>query len=175
MSIVALEHGGVGHHLEVVAQLSPEKLPYWGKTCLIAIPALYAPAVTFPRLVVLAVYLRVFTDKRSRSTSYVLAAVTIVACIVNVILSMWPCDPYAFKWDRTIEGGYCRVDGQLHLRIGGLPNIPTDLAMLILPLPVILRLNTSTRIKLGLTTTFLMGGLYVSREWTIRFYPLTAE
>lgn len=175
MSIVAVEHGGVGRHLGVVAQLSPEKLPYWGKTCLVAIPALYAPAVTFPRLVVLAVYLRVFTDKRSRSISYVVAAVTIIACIVNVILSMWPCDPYSFKWDRTIKGGYCRIDGQLQLRVGGLPTIFTDLVMLILPLPVILRLNTSTRIKWGLATTFLMGSLYVSREWTFRFYSLTAE
>ena len=160
-SIVAVQYGGVGHHLEAVALLSPEKLSYWGNTCLIAIPALYALAVTFPKLVVLVVYLRVFTDKQSRSTCYVVGAVTILACVANVILSFWPCSPPAFKWDRTIEGGYCNVDGQTHLRIGGLPNIVTDVVMLILPLPVIWRLHTSTRIKLGLTTTFLIGGLYV--------------
>lgn len=162
-----MHYGGVGRHLMVVVLLTPEKLPYWGRTCLIAIPALYAPAVTFPKLVVLAVYLRVFTDKYSRSTCYVVAAVTILSCMANIILAFWPCNPSAFRWDRTIKGGHCDVDGQTHLRIGGLPNILTDVVMLILPLPVIWGLHTSTRTKLGLTTTFLIGSMYVLREWNV--------
>lgn len=166
MAKVDVRHGSVGHHIDAVKETAPENIEYWGRISLIAIPVLYAPAVTFPKLVILAIYLRIFVDKPSRIVCYIVAIITILACVVNIPLSIWQCSPPAFAWDKTIEGGYCAVNVQSHIRWGSFPNIVTDLVMLIVPLPVIWRLHTSSRIKAGLTITFLVGSVYVTHTQT---------
>jgi len=134
---------------------------YWGRTCLVAVPILYAVAATIPKFVILAVYLRIFVDKQSRIVCYIVGAVLMSAVIVNVALSIWQCSPVAYAWDKTIPGGHCSNNVQAHIRWGSLPNIITDVVMLILPLPVVWKLNTSRRSKIGLTITFLTGSMYV--------------
>lgn len=47
------------------------------------------------------------------------------------------------------------------VRWSTLPNILTDVIMLILPLPSIWNLQLRTPLKIGLTITFLTGSLYV--------------
>lgn len=42
---------------------------------------------------------------------------------------------------------------------GSLPNIVTDVAMLILPMRVVWNLHLATRLKVGLAITFLVGSL----------------
>ena len=163
MTEVDVRHGDVGHHIEAVEEMAPEKVVYWGRMSLIAVPVLYAPVVTFPKLVILAIYLRIFVDKPSRIVCYIVAIITIFACVINIPLSIWQCSPPAFVWDKTIEGGYCAVNVQGHLIWGSFPNIVTDLVILILPLPVIWRLHTSSRIKARLTITFLVGSVYVAQ------------
>ena len=169
MTEVDVRLGGVGHHIEAVEQMAPEKVVFWGKLSLIAITVLYAPAVTFPKLVIIAIYLRIFVDKPSRIGCYIVAIVTILACVVNVPLSIWQCSPTAFAWDKTIEGGYCAVNVQSHIRWGLFPNIVTDLAMLILPLPVVWRLHASSKVKAGLTISFLVGSVYVTQTQIVTF------
>lgn len=169
MSEVDVRHGGVGHHIDAVAVMAPEEVVYWGRLSLIAIPVLYALAVTFPKLVIIAIFLRIFVDKPSRIGCYIVAIITILACVVNIPLSIWQCSPPAFAWDKTIEGGSCAVNVQSHIRWGLFPNIVTDLVMLILPLPVVWRLHASPRVKAGLTITFLVGSVYVAQTQTVIF------
>ena len=154
-----MKHGGVGHHILALLETAPGKLSYWGRTCLVAVPILYVVASTLPKLVILAVYLRIFVDKWSRIACYAIGAILTSACVINICLSIWQCSPVAFAWDKTIPGGHCRNDVQAHIRWGSFPNIITDVVMLILPLPVIWKLNTSTRNKAGLTITFLTGSM----------------
>jgi hypothetical protein len=44
-------------------------------------------------------------------------------------------------------------------RYGSIPNIVTDVVMLILPMPLIWGLHVSTKVKIGLLVTFLLGSM----------------
>lgn len=120
--------------MEALIQTAPEKLIYWGRICLIVIPIIYALASTLPKLVILAVYLRLFVQKWTRIACYATGAVLVAAFIVNLSLSISQCSPPDYVWNKTIADGHCHNDIQAHIRWGQFPNIVTDVAMLILPL-----------------------------------------
>lgn len=154
---VAVQHGGVGHHIEAVAQ-TPEKIAYWYKTCLIATPVIYVIAAALPKAAILAVYLRIFVDKFSRISCYILVGIVVVNTIANIPALIWKCDPISYGWNPTTPGGSCG-DTESRLRYGSLANIVTDVAMLLLPIPLIWKLQTDRATKIGLGFTFLAGGM----------------
>ena len=152
---VAIRNGGVGYHIDVV---SPSERLYWAKSSLIAAPVVYSVAVAFPKLAILAIYLKVFVDKFSRLCCYGTAAIIVLTAVVNIPTTIWQCSPVEYLWDKSDPKGWC-FDLVLHFRYGSLPNIVTDVIMLILPMPVIWKLHTSRRVKIGLAATFLTGSV----------------
>lgn len=68
------------------------------------------------------------------------------------------CIPFAANWNPSIPGAKC-VDWTKLYRWGILPNVFTDLGILVLPLPIVWNLQTTFRMKLGLTVTFAVGVL----------------
>ena len=62
-------------------------------------------------------------------------------------------------WNPTLPG-YCN-NLEAHLIYGGIPNTITDVAMLLLPLPALSKLNVEKHVKVGVIATFLIGLLYV--------------
>ena len=82
--------------------------------------------------------------------------ITCCYCVeIVLVVSFW-CKPIAYSKDRTIAGGTC-IDQLAYFRYNTIPNISIDVAMLILPLPLVWKLQTSTTQKLGLTAIFLTG------------------
>ena len=147
-----MHYGGVGHHIEALRD--PLQIaPY-----MIANPVLYVPAVTLPKLAILGTFLRIFWEKPYRIACYVLAAVLVGNGIATSFAAAFGCTPIAYLWDKTIPGGHC-IDYIALFRWGMLANILTDLVMLVLPLPVVWKLNTSKKVKVALTTTFLTGSM----------------
>ncbi|KUJ10452.1 uncharacterized protein LY89DRAFT_656229 [Mollisia scopiformis] len=100
--IVSLKHTGVGHHM---AALDPQQILLLTKFQLI-LPPVYFAAVLFPKLAIIALYLRIFLDDLQR-------------------MATW-----------TIAG------------------ILTDVAMLLLPLPVVWSLHGSRTLQVGIAITF---------------------
>ena len=133
-SEVSVKHGAIGQHFDAVFQIAPEKLEYWGHSMLLASPILYGISSTLPKLVILAVYLRIFVQKWVRIGCHTIGATLLAAWIINLILFLCQCSPMDYVWNKTISHGYCRDNIQAHIRWGQLPNIVTDIAMLILPL-----------------------------------------
>jgi hypothetical protein len=62
-----------------------------------------------------------------------LTAALIVAVIFESFLLCWP---FAFTWDKTIEGGVCGSSRNAYLAIA-IVNLLIDLAMVFLPMPVL--------------------------------------
>ncbi len=113
----------------------PAKLIVWSKFVLV-IPLVYLAAIVFPKLVILAIYLRIFTKKSYRVTCRVLAGLLIANWIAVTITELLICRPLAFLWNRFIIRGHC-YNINAWFRWGSLVNILTDLVMLILPLSVV--------------------------------------
>ncbi|MCJ1438932.1 hypothetical protein MMC27_008322 [Xylographa pallens] len=153
-SLVFIHDAGMGRH---VVAVTTNQLILWLKLEVVE-EYLYIISVTLPKLCILALYLRIFTTKSYRWAAYGIAGVLILNLITNIILSSLLCQPYAFNWDKTILGGSC-IDLIAVYRWVSIPNLVTDMAILALPLPIIWRLHTNRRQKIGLTITFLTGSL----------------
>lgn len=151
------KYGGVGRHLLALEATDPKKVVNWAKF-LIAVEWIYLAAVTLPKLSILSMYLRIFTTKLYRRSVYVLGVILIMTFVVGGLTGSLGCQPLAFFWDPTIPGGHC-IDINAFFRWISLPNILTDVAMLVLPQPLIWTLKITRNQKIGLTLTFLTGSV----------------
>jgi len=153
----AVKYVGWGHHLAALEQTSPNLVARYYKW-LLAISFLYFLAVSIPKLAILAFYLRIFTIKTYRNIVYFLGAIVMTTGIVCSIVALNLCRPFKFNWDRKVLGGSCYNEDAFY-RWGSLPNILTDIAILILPIPMVWKLHTSNDMKIGLTLTFLTASM----------------
>ncbi|CAG8959621.1 hypothetical protein HYFRA_00001524 [Hymenoscyphus fraxineus] len=146
--------GGLGHHIEAV---TPQEVVSFTKSKM-ALIYLYITAVTLPKLAILCLYLRLFKAKGYRYAAYGIAGFLVITLALAWVLASVMCTPFAFNWDETIPGGKC-LNKELLYALMSMPNIGTDIAMFILPLPVIWRLKMTRNQKIGLTITFLTGSM----------------
>ena len=63
--------------------------------------------------------------------------------------------PISYSWDKSI-GGRCIDDGAFYAYLS-LPNVVTDVGMMILPIPMIWKLHSSPSKKFGLFSMFMLG------------------
>ena len=153
-----MEIGGVGRHTAALAESDPAQLVTYAK-CLLAIEWIYLLSVTLPKLSILGIFLRLFHTRRTyRYIVYVLAGIIILSFVASGLAATLACRPLSYSWDKTIPGGRC-FDVDSFYRWISLPNIVTDVAMLILPLKVIWGMNMKRNQKIGVALTFLTGSL----------------
>lgn len=129
----------------------------WGKY-LVAISTLYFAGVNIPKLAILALYHRLFPNRSNRYIIYALMGILIGLTISTVVTALVACIPFAANWDPTLPGARC-INKEAFFRWGSLPNIVTDVVMLVLPMRIVWNLHTTTRLKVGLTITFMFGSL----------------
>lgn len=154
--IVGIKYCGVGHHLEYIELNDPSQLLSLYKL-LIFFPATYVIAVAFPKLSILAMYLRIFTAPFYRTVIYSVIYILVISSTILFMLMLFQCTPVNYFWDKTILGGKCHFDIEKLFLYASLPNIITDVIMLALPMPFIFRLNMTRKVKVGLGITLLTG------------------
>ncbi len=67
------------------------------------------------------------------------------------------CQPVAFQWDKTING-IC-INQLAYFRWISVPNVMHDVFMLVLPAPMIWKIQIGIRQKLALSIVFLIGSM----------------
>lgn len=135
----------------------------WAKF-VITVPIIYAADVVPPKLVIIHLYLSIFTQRTFRWVCYGVMAVVLGNWLGGTIVGLAACRPFSYFWTGV---GKC-VDINAFFRWASFANIVTDVVMLILPIPVILKLQASLRLRLGIIVTFMLGSLYVQSESPIR-------
>ncbi len=73
------------------------------------------------------------------------------------ITAIVQCLPIHFYWDH-IGQDHCIEHNKFYIALAAL-NLVTDVVILIIPIPVVWRLNTSVTKKIGLSIVFLLGTL----------------
>ncbi|KAG9231117.1 hypothetical protein BJ875DRAFT_129805 [Amylocarpus encephaloides] len=146
--------GGLGHHIETI---TPAQSVSFTKSK-IALLYMYIPSVVLPKLAILCLYLRLFKTPFYQHAAYAIGAILVVSMIVAWVLASVICVPFAYNWDESIEGGRCLNKGLLYALMS-IPNIGTDVAIFVLPLPVVWKLKMGRAQKIGLTITFVTGSL----------------
>ena len=76
-----------------------------------------------------------------------------------MLVAIFACRPVAGFYDMNIRPT-CIDDLKFYLATAIL-NIVTDLYILVLPIPMVWRLNTNMNKKFAISAMFMLGGLYV--------------
>ena len=134
-------------------------LSRWAKP-LFAIYFFWDWGTVFPRLSVVALYLRIFSGRSVRVSCWALIVFIVAYGFAFNLAAIFACSPVRFFWDKTIEGGKC-FNIQLFFQISTLPLIVSDIPLLLLPIPQVLKLEMTRDRKVGVLLTFFTGGLYV--------------
>ncbi|KAL8665803.1 MAG: hypothetical protein Q9202_001925 [Teloschistes flavicans] len=151
---VWVKHGGAGRHYPAI---TPAQFEIWLKVQF-AEYFVYLTSAMLPKLAILALYLRIFTQRRYRYAANTIAFIMILNWCTGFLVALLICKPIRYDWDKTVPGGYCG-DIMASYRWLSLANIVTDIAMLILPLPMVSQLQIPRSQKAGLAVTFLTGGV----------------
>lgn len=124
----------------------------------------YSITITTVKLSVLFFYHRMFpnsaTNLKFKVGLYSLAAVSVVLGLGTFIACVFECDLTSLYWDRT-SYGLC-IDMKAFLLSTAILNLFTDIAILILPISVVWKLQIKKSQKVAITGIFLLGGLYVN-------------
>lgn len=135
----------------------PGRFTHWLKG-LYALTFIYNFAATLPKLAILIFYERVFGRSSAHWHIRILFAILCFYAVLLTALDIGSCWPVAANWHPRIPGARCLNQRTIAAWIA-LPNIITDVWMLFLPIPVIWNLQASRSLKIGLTFTFLIGGM----------------
>ncbi|KAF7860817.1 hypothetical protein EAF04_008335 [Stromatinia cepivora] len=158
--LLMVHRGGIGYHAIWLKTNHPLALVTFAKLQIVMV-ILYSASVTFPKLSMLGLYLRIFVGKRELVTAYITMGIVSASFLALILCALLQCAPLAYLWDKAGHpDGHC-FDTGAFWRYGSLPNLITDLAMLVLPLPCIWRLKLSQKDKVGLLFTFITGSIGV--------------
>ena len=122
-----------------------------------AISVLYPLASSLPKLSLCALYLRVFNNSRwGRHATYGIICLVIANTIAWLVPSITVCRPISAYW--SLQGNRGKwLDTDILGTWISLPNIVTDMMMLILPMPILWKTQMGVPKKLGLILTFATG------------------
>lgn len=156
LDTVKITMGGAGYHADT---LRPQTLRVMLKLVK-AHEFVYVSSVLFPKLAILCLYFRLFNSRTMHYIIYATGLLLIGTFTFGIVLSFANCRPFASFWDRTLEG-HCSIDVMAVFRYYSIPNIVSDVILLILPLPALRKLSVGLLTKIGLYLTFLAMTLYV--------------
>lgn len=136
-----LQQGLANHHQSFVAWM-----------------VIYGASIALSKCAILLLYVRVFTTcKKAFTITACLVGFVIVATgIANTFIAIFQCSPESFVWDKSIKGGVC-INEVAWTRYMAIPNVVTGAVMLVMPMPIVWRLNVDVSAKIALTATFLHG------------------
>ncbi|KAK4695498.1 hypothetical protein P7C71_g2266, partial [Lecanoromycetidae sp. Uapishka_2] len=145
---------------------------WWDDVAIIASLVLYTICITLVKLSILLFYYRLFGVRKTFRRVIVAAlALVITWCIAIVLLNILQCIPIQAAWIRPYPHSKC-LNNNTSLLGTAITNVVIDLAILVLPIEPIWRLNLTLRKKLALTTIFCIGAFICAaamiRVWAIR-------
>ena len=106
---------------------------------------------------ILLLYHRIFVVPAFQRVVKFCIAFMVLYQISTLVVDIWPCSPIRGFWDTSIKAR-C-VDQVKYFVASASINVFTDVTILLLPMPMVWRLQISLRQKLILCGIFLIGGL----------------
>ncbi|KAL4866041.1 hypothetical protein BDV12DRAFT_187754 [Aspergillus spectabilis] len=117
-------------------------------------------SLTLTKASIIFLYLRIFVTPKFILAARIVLGVIVIYGLWTVISAFLNCLPVNSFWDTSIPGK-CIPKAFLWFFNAGM-NIATDIAVLILPVPVLSHLRLPRRQKFGVILIFATGGLYAS-------------
>ena len=117
----------------------------------------------YAKLSLLPPLFRIFrVDRTFRIAAWLLRLIVVIWSIISFLLMIFACRPIKASWDVFLQldpRTKCNPKSYNTLNIQGICNILTDFGLLILPVPMVWKLQMSLRKKLGVAMVFATGSL----------------
>ncbi|KAF3002247.1 hypothetical protein E8E14_006260 [Neopestalotiopsis sp. 37M] len=154
----SVRQSAVGHHIGYLEETNPEAVTLFFKY-LVAVSAWYYVTIWISKVAICLLYRRLFPQKTVHVIVTITLGILISTSIACLIADLAACKPFSANWaPPAVQAVQC-IDKETLFIWSTLPNIVTDVIMLVLPLPIVWRLHTSTQMKGALTITFLIGSM----------------
>ncbi|PYH88358.1 integral membrane protein [Aspergillus ellipticus CBS 707.79] len=153
IGVVIVLFNGLGSHITMIpkSNLTVYFKIGWSNSIV------YTGCIAFTKLSILAMYKRLFTARPMLITANILSAIVILWALAVSLAGVFNCLPVNRFWDRTVPGT-C-MDTVSFYYGQQIPNILTDLVLLVMPLPSVWSLPISRAQRGLLTGVFAVGGL----------------
>ncbi|QSZ35381.1 hypothetical protein DSL72_008251 [Monilinia vaccinii-corymbosi] len=138
-------------------EISIDKYNTYSKLIMSA-SVLYVPCLGLSKFSLLLFYNRLSPVRWFRAAVYILMFIVLGYSFAIIFALIFPCRPVNMNWDVTITHGKCINRGATYTATAAV-NIATDLALLILPIPMIADLRMPRVQKVGLILIFIVGSL----------------
>lgn len=122
----------------------------------------YCVEIYFIKMSILCLYVRIFPETSHR---YFIAPMVLLTASLIILLPMtiWQCVPIHAIWDLQRSNARClSISGVAYANAA--VNIATEVAILVLPLPLLQKLRVSKSKKAALYAIFGAGILYVEQN-----------
>jgi hypothetical protein len=103
--------------------------------------------------------IRIFAVKSFRIAGYVVLAICVSWGIMTMLVAFLLCRPLGYNWNLLPSDGHCGNQQSAYAAVG-VTDILTDVMILILPLPMIWRLQLPIGNKIALAGLLCLGILY---------------
>jgi hypothetical protein len=125
-----------------------------------ALQILHTCAMPLIKASVLAFYLRLFPTHRFRIAVWVIGVYVFCWWISIFVATLMQCRPISSNWGtQPVQLGNCLADINIMYEVAAFTNMVSDVAILILPFPVIWGLHMPRKHKLAVLGVFLTGAL----------------
>ncbi|KAG8164000.1 hypothetical protein KVR01_005918 [Diaporthe batatas] len=157
-------HGGLGRHLPVVLMEDPHMFE---STLL----GLYIGGFVYPSVIacikasVLCMYFRIFPTKFIKWGLIGLGGFTAAWWLTVVLVTIFQCTPIHAAWELALQpavnpNSKCINNNGFFIG-NAVPNIVTDLCIMVLPLHEVYKLHISRSQKIALSGVFMLGALVI--------------
>ncbi|KAI1029381.1 hypothetical protein LB504_010617 [Fusarium proliferatum] len=120
---------------------------------------LYLVSLGAIKTTLLCQYYRAFAINKMKTVLLVAMVFVSAWSISQIFLNIFICTPIAAFWDRTIEGRCIPRNPTWYITAAG--NIATDIMIIVIPFPVVIKLNLARRQRFVLLGVFCVGFLQV--------------
>ncbi|KAJ5698601.1 hypothetical protein N7462_000606 [Penicillium macrosclerotiorum] len=149
--IYAMVHEGMGLHADTIAT---ENVVMIAKYLIVA-EVLYVFNLVWTKLSILLMYYRIFRFPYFKTWAYVIGGFVIIWVICITFLFIFICVPVQKIWNPQIPG---RCINQVGTWIANaVSTIATDIAILLLPIPQVWKLQLRTSEKIAVSVAFSLG------------------
>ncbi|KAG8159866.1 hypothetical protein KVR01_010503 [Diaporthe batatas] len=157
INITAVVHGGLawGHASDIVAHFGSSSVVVLLKL-IIPLHLLWALSLGFSKASILLLYSQLFnTDHYVIIAARATIGITVVWAMGTILAGCLVCQPLPILWN-TVSGGHCG-DQILSFVISGAINLATNVIVIVLPLPALLKLRMGKYKKVILASVFSLG------------------
>ncbi|KAL7928134.1 hypothetical protein V8C35DRAFT_318826 [Trichoderma chlorosporum] len=148
---VAILKWGFGHH---APYLSAEQR-YNSLLYFFIFQCFVKNTVAITKLSFLFLYLDIFPQKKFRIICWALIIQIACGLVALSFTTIFQCTPVKYSWDKTVPGHCINIKAFWYGQSGW--NTLMDVVVLILPIPVILKLQMNRRAKISILAVFVLG------------------